>query len=86
MKAILHLVTLAVGIGIGMWWGWNHPLAAAKFDAKIQEAESKAKIDVLNKVLANSNTPGPGDEQYKQMLQDEQKKLSDAEQQIGQQQ
>jgi hypothetical protein len=79
MKFIFHVLIFAVGAGAGVWWGVNHPRAAQNLDAQIQAEVSKAKIAVYNDVLKDN----PGNSAaYQQKIQDEQKNLNAANQQL----
>ena len=82
MRLLSHLLTFALGIGAGIYWGVNHPAAAADLTAreqmKIQAAVSQAKIELLQRFSS-----GDSKANYQSMLQEEQQKLSQAKQQIG---
>jgi hypothetical protein len=81
MKLISHLLIFALGICAGIYWGVNHPTAAAKLTSreqiKIQAAVSQAKIELLQRF--SSGDPSAN---YKSMLEEEKQKLSQAKQQI----
>jgi hypothetical protein len=85
MKLISHLLILLVGAGLGIWWGVNHPAEAQNIHdqeqqqaAKIQEAVSQEKIDLMNRLLGHDSVKPADTAAFKQMLSDEQQKLQDA--------
>jgi uncharacterized membrane protein len=85
MKFILHLVVFLVGAGVGIWWGVNHPVEAQNIStqeqqqaAKIQEAVSQEKIDLMNRLLGHDSVKPADTAAFKQMLSDEKQKLEDA--------
>jgi hypothetical protein len=85
MKLISHLLILLVGAALGIWWGVNHPTEAQNIHdqeqqqaAKIQEAVSQEKIDLMNRLLGHDSVKPADTAAFKQMLSDEQQKLQDA--------
>jgi len=78
MKVITHLLLFLVGAAAGVYWGVNHPDLAAQEHLKIQAAVSEAKVDLLQKF--NS---GDTKADYQRMLSDEQQKLAQTKQQMG---
>jgi hypothetical protein len=78
MKLISHLLLFLLGGAVGVYWGVNHPDLAAKEQLKINAAVSQAKIELLQRF--NS---GDTKADYQHMLSDEQQKLAQAKQQIG---
>jgi hypothetical protein len=85
MKLILHLIVFAVGAGVGIWWGANHPTEAQNISAqeevqtaKIQAAVSQEKIDLMNRLLGHDAVKASDTTEFKQMLSDEKQKLQDA--------
>jgi hypothetical protein len=74
IRFIIHCLVFVVGIGLGIVWGVHHPSEAADIARREQIASSKAKIELLTKL----GTAVPNGQQ---MIDDEQKKLADAEQQ-----
>jgi hypothetical protein len=82
MKLVTHLVVFALGIGAGIYWGVQHPTAAADLagreQLKIQAAVSAAKIDLLQRFNSGDSSAN-----FKKMLEEEKAKLLEANQQIG---
>lgn len=83
MKHIVHLIFFAAGLGLGIWWGVNHPQQAqgvadaeGREAAKIQAAVSQEKIALLQQFV--HSTPDQNAADFKQMLSDEKQKLQDA--------
>jgi hypothetical protein len=99
-KIISHVALLAVGAGIGVWWGVHHPDEAATVsateEAKIQQAVAAAKQEVLQQVVNEQNSGATPDgkqptptaaqhlNKYQQMLQNAQQEFNDAKAKIGQ--
>ena len=57
MKLLIHLLIFALGIGLGIWWGVNHPTQAATVAARENVAISKIKTEVAK---ANQKFLGDG--------------------------
>ena len=83
MKFISHLVLLAVGAALGVWWGVNHPAEAEKLTAHEQAAVSAAKIDLIQKFMGHGSPDDKNSADYQQMLKEEQQKLQDAKAKLG---
>jgi hypothetical protein len=83
MKLISHLLILAVGAGLGIWWGVNHPTEAQNLAAREQAAVSQAKIDLIQKFMGHGSPDDKNSAEYQQMLKDEQQKLQDAKAKLG---
>jgi hypothetical protein len=52
-KLISHVVVLAVGASLGMWWGVYHPVAAANLVQQEQAKIAQAKVEILQKIKGN---------------------------------
>jgi hypothetical protein len=97
MKILIYLVVFALGAGTGIWWSVNHPDAAVDIAAreqqqaaKLQAAVAQAKIELLQKFLASSDSSAVADPNassndagYHRMLSDEQQKLSEAKKRLA---
>ena len=75
LRLLLNLALLTAGAALGVVWGVHHPQEAADIARREQIAASKAKIEVLEKV----GTAVPNSQQ---MIDDEKKKLADAQAQV----
>ncbi|MGA2443602.1 MAG: hypothetical protein ABSH08_21830 [Tepidisphaeraceae bacterium] len=82
MKHLYHLIIFAAGLGLGIWWGVNHPSEAQMVATREQAAVSQAKIDLLQRFLGKSN-PDQANADFKQMLNDEKQKLQNATAKLG---
>jgi hypothetical protein len=49
-KLISHLVVLAVGASLGVWWGVYHPVAANNLVQQEQARIAQAKVELLQKL------------------------------------
>ncbi len=74
IRFIINLAFFAAGAGLGIFWGVHHPTEAANLARHEQIAASKGKIEFLEKF--GSSIPNS-----QQMLDDEKKKLADAQSQ-----
>jgi hypothetical protein len=94
MKLIVHFVVFALGAGLGVYWGVHHPDEASQVSdfegreaVKIKAEVAKAKIDLLQKVMADNAAhaapaPSPAAQppttDYQKMMQSAQNDLNDA--------
>jgi hypothetical protein len=69
MKLLIHLLVFAVGCGMGIWWGANHPIQAADIAQREQDKASQIRMQVLEQLQNESP-------KAQQMYQDEKKKLT----------
>jgi hypothetical protein len=76
MKFIVHVLIFAIGCGLGVLWGANHPTQAADIATKEQTAIFQAKIDVLSHVVDNTSDPTKK-AQFQSELATEQQHLAD---------
>jgi hypothetical protein len=56
LKLISHVLVLAVGASLGVWWGVYHPVAAADLVQREQADIAKAKVELLQKIKGNPST------------------------------
>ncbi len=49
-KIISHLVILAIGASLGVWWGVYHPVAANNLVQQEQQRIAQAKVELLQKL------------------------------------
>jgi hypothetical protein len=70
-----------LGIGLGIWWGVNHP-SEAQMVATREQAAVQAKIDLVQQFLGKSTTD-QNKADFKQMLNDEKQKLQNAATKLG---
>ena len=82
MKLLFHLVVFAVGAGLGIWWGVNHPSEAQDVAAREQAAVATARIELLQKFLGTTQ-PDQQNAEFQQMLDQEKQKLQSAEQKLS---
>ena len=49
-KLVSHLIILAVGASLGVWWGVYHPVAASNLVQQEQAQIAQAKVELLQKL------------------------------------
>jgi hypothetical protein len=82
IKLITHLLIFVIGAGVGMAWGVHHPQEAQNLDLRIQKEVAQAKVDLLHRFMTDNPKAAST---YQQEADDAQKKLDDANQQLGNQ-
>jgi hypothetical protein len=75
IKMISHLIMLAVGASLGVWWGVYHPVAANNLVAQEEAHIAQAKVQLLQKLNGN-----PSPENIKQNLDSEKQHLQQVQQ------
>jgi hypothetical protein len=74
-KLISHVLMLAVGASLGVWWGVYHPVAAANLVQQEQAHIAQAKVQLLQRLNGN-----PSPENIKQNLDAETQHLQQVQQ------
>jgi hypothetical protein len=60
-KLISHVLTLAIGASLGIWWGVYHPVAANNLVQEEQAKIAQAKVELLQQLKSN---PSPDNIQH----------------------
>jgi hypothetical protein len=82
MKHLLHILFLAVGFGLGVWWGVKNPAQATNLQAHEEAAVAQAKVELLTR-FTSTTRPDAESASFKQMLAEEQQKLQNATAKLG---
>jgi hypothetical protein len=57
MKLLFHAVVFALGAGLGIWWGVNHPTQASIIASREDVAINKIKAGVAKATAVAVQTP-----------------------------